>query len=46
MIIFYVFSGFGSVESEFCIEEKFGIKLALVSISHFYKTQKSSHFVL
>ena len=34
MIILYVFSGFNSVESEFCIEEKFGIKLALVSISH------------
>ena len=25
---------FSSVESEFCIEEKFGIKLALVSISY------------
>ena len=29
-----VYSGFSSVESDFCIEEKFGIKLALVSISH------------
>ena len=48
MIILDVFSDFSSVESEFCIEEKFGIKLALVSISYviFYKTQKSSHFVL
>ena len=27
-----MFSGFSSVESEFCIEEKFGTKLALVSI--------------
>ena len=34
MIILDVFSDFSSVESEFCIEEKFGIKLALVSISH------------
>ena len=34
MIIFYVFSGFSLVESEFCIEEKFGVKLSLVSISH------------
>ena len=34
MIIFYVFSDFSSVESEFCIEEKFGIKLALLSISY------------
>ena len=34
MIILDVFSGFSSVESEFCIEEEFGIKLALVSISH------------
>ena len=34
MIILDVFSGFSSVESEFCIEEKFGTKLALVSISH------------
>ena len=31
--VFYVVV-FSSVESEFCIEEKFGIKLALVSISH------------
>ena len=29
-----VFSDFSSVESEFCIEEKFSIKLALVSISY------------
>ena len=29
-----VFSDFSSVESEFCIEEEFGIKLALVSISY------------
>ena len=29
-----VFSDFSSVESEFCIEEMFGIKLALVSISY------------
>ena len=34
MIILDVFSDCSSVESEFCIEEKFGIKLALVSISH------------
>ena len=34
MIILDVFSFFSSVEYEFCIEEKFGIKLALVSISH------------
>ena len=34
MIILDVFSDFSSIESEFCIEEKFGIKLALVSISH------------
>ena len=31
---FNVLSGLSSVESEFCKEEKFGIKLALVSISH------------
>ena len=31
MIILDVFSGFSSVESKFCTEEKFGIKLALVS---------------
>ena len=29
-----VFSDFSSVESEFCIEEKSGIKLALVSIPY------------
>ena len=29
MIILDVFSDFSSVESEFCIEEKFGLKLAL-----------------
>ena len=48
MIILDVFSDFSSVESEFCIEEEFGIKLALVSISYetFIKPQKSSHFVL
>ena len=34
MIILDVCSVFSSVESEFCIEEKFDIKLALVSISH------------
>ena len=34
MIILDVFSGFSLVESEFCIGEKFGIKLTLVSISH------------
>ena len=34
MIIFDVFSYFMSVESEFCIEEKFGIKLVLLSISY------------
>ena len=34
MIIWGVFSDFSSVESEFCIEEKVGIKLALVSISY------------
>ena len=32
MIILGVFSGFSLVESEFCIEEKFVVKLALVSI--------------
>ena len=31
IFILDVFSDFSSVESEFCIEEKFGIKLALVS---------------
>ena len=48
MIILYVFSDFSCVESEFCIEEKFGIKLALVSISYetLLKPQMSSHFVL
>ena len=34
MNILDVFSDFSSVESEFCIEKKFGIKLALVSISY------------
>ena len=34
MIILDVISDFSSVESEFCIEEEFGIKLALVSISY------------
>ena len=34
MIILGVFSDFSSVESEFCIEEKYGIKLAHVSISY------------
>ena len=34
MIILDVFSGFCSVRYEFCIEEKFGINMALVSISH------------
>ena len=34
MIILDVFSGFGSVESYFCTEEKFCIKLAHISISH------------
>ena len=34
MIILDLFSCFSSVESEFCIEEKFGIKPVLVSISH------------
>ena len=34
MIILNVFSDFSSVEAEFCIEEKFGLKLALVSISN------------
>ena len=29
-----VFSDFSSVESEFCIEEKFGLKLTLVSVSN------------
>ena len=49
MIILDVISDFSSVESEFCTEEKFGIKLAFVSISYvtlFIKTQKSSQFVL
>ena len=39
-----VFSGFSSVESEFCIEEKFGIKLALVSISHVTHNPKEQSF--
>ena len=34
MIILDAFSDFSSVESEFCTEEKFGIKLAFVSISY------------
>ena len=34
MIILDVFSDFSPVESEICIEEKFGLKLALVSISN------------
>ena len=34
VIILDVFSDFNSVESQFCIEEKYGIKLALVSISY------------
>ena len=34
IIILGVFSDFSSVESEFCIEEKYGIKLAVVSISY------------
>ena len=34
MIILDVFSDFSSVESEFCIEEKYAIKLALVSLSN------------
>ena len=46
MIILDVFSDFSSVESEFCIEEEFGIKLALVSISYvtffFIKPQKAA----
>ena len=44
MIILAVFSGFSSVESEFCIEGKFGIKLFLVSIlsCDFYKPQRAS----
>ena len=44
MIILDVFSGFSSVESEFCIEEKFGIKLALVSISYvtFIKSKREA----
>ena len=33
MIILGKFSGFSSIESEFCIVEKFGIKLVLVSMS-------------
>ena len=33
MIILDVCSSFSSIESEFCIEEKFVIKRALVSIS-------------
>ena len=33
MIILDVFSGFSSVDFKFCIEEKFGIKMVLVSIS-------------
>ena len=34
MIILDVFSDLSSIESEFCIEDKVGIKLALVSISY------------
>ena len=33
MIVLDVFSDFSSVEYEFCIEEKYGIKLVVVSIS-------------
>ena len=32
--VFFFFYYFSSVESEFCIEEKFGLKLVLVSISN------------
>ena len=44
MIILDVFSDFCSVESEFYIEEKFGIKLALVSISYatFIKSKRAA----
>ena len=44
MIILNVFSDFSSVESEFCIEEKFGIKLTLVSISYatFIKSKRAA----
>ena len=34
MIIYDVFPDFSSVESELCIVEKLGIKLALLSISY------------
>ena len=34
MIMYDLFSGFSSVESKFCTEEEFGIKVALVSIFH------------
>ena len=44
MIIFDVFSDFSSVESEFCIEEKFGIKLALLSISYVIFKPKRAPF--
>ena len=44
MIILDVFSDFSSVESEFCIEKKYGIKLALVSISYvtFIKSKRAA----
>ena len=44
MIILYVLSDFSSVESEYCIEEEFYIKLALVSIScdSFIKPKKAA----
>ena len=44
MIILDVVSDFNSVESEFCIEEKFGIKLALVSIPYvtFIKSKRAA----
>ena len=34
MIIFHVFSGVSLVESWLCTQEKSGIKLAFVSVSH------------
>ena len=44
MLILDMFSDFSSVESEFCIEEEFDIKLALVSIfcDSFIKPQKAA----
>ena len=49
MLILDVFSDFSSVEYEFCIVEKFCIKLALVSISYatlFLKPKRAAIFFI